>query len=773
MSGPTLRCENNLVLEQYRRMRADGITDNEINHGTWTLRTLTGEKTKRIQEGAGDDVITCEEIIDTAVNHAERYSDFLERLTGRKVPWLLSGETKQKAEEAKTIILRDIAAQGLNSTSPEYKKLLAVGLYMFAQTPTNSELATVKKFHPSSLTKIAGRLEYLGLHTFQKWLVENGGLGLSTFPSDSHLEATAGEALSAKRGACTERSKILYALFKEAGLDTSFVHMTSRESKEAWIKSFGFDRPAPISPRDYLIGHVAVEVNTGSESIFFEPNTVEFGNIYQNYGHEISPRELYQMDISNLTGNVMDTDPFNPETADTLLAGGMALGSSPQIPLLHLIKGVLMMKMDKFDDAFACFEKALLLNPDLASARILYCRLLLKANRWQELGKCMARLPEDSSDASTMKAMFAAHDGRISDARRYIEESLEKGADRYTGYIELAKLFVQERKYAEAEEYFRRAIQLNWLEMSTYDGLLATLGMQKKDKDTVEVLRQIFSINPMSTPHLILMTNTLMKLGRKEEARQYYRRTVLSLPSLGKFGYAEYEAVVDLASKFGEWELVAKTAGACLQAGNIAVGTILLYIDGASHFDKQECASKFGALLQYLEAVFKTEYPNNQMVDGRFTRIPGVPNKSVPPVVYWRLAAVAKRLSSPDAWRLLRDFCEKTLFVPEFVAYSTHAAWMNRSQSDFQETLTSWDRFLSILSDTGPAQTDDEALTALAKIAEAIGQLPQEMLKDPALHIRFERCYNLLCATYTHRQMSAKAIETEMAATRLGFKITH
>ncbi len=209
----------------HRTLALRGVTDAELDQGYFKTDYVNRGRT-RVR--AGDGMIEKKEVLEYALENYQKYHDAIRADLDLEIPWTLddlSPETsfdallRQKVHLTLRAIDRMLAAAGYRRGDGHYDELTAVSLYAFA-------LASTKGTRPVAEIprEIGVELGEARLDGVLSYIWENGGLGRADVREDCLLECDALGALENRCGRCSEDSKILYALFRMAGLDARFVY---------------------------------------------------------------------------------------------------------------------------------------------------------------------------------------------------------------------------------------------------------------------------------------------------------------------------------------------------------------------------------------------------------------------------------------------------------------------------------------------------------------------------------------------------------------------
>lgn len=695
----------------------------------------------------------CGRIVNAGLEHADVTHDFFEKLAGRAVPWALDDfnpKTKEDADVRRRIsqfvelAKRRLRQQGLKETDDTFKERLAIALYLFAQAPLKGELQKLYDSRPDLALPIFSWFNPLGLSSLREDIEKEGGLGLALFAGDANPEATALETLKQKLGRCTERSKVLYAVMKQAGLDPVFIHMGAKDVRKAWFSRYGTDRPMPAEADDYTAGHVAVALSLKGKYRYFEPNTIDADAPYNDGANTITLQEMYQIDLTNLAMS----GAYPTDAAGRAVAGAFALGASTMTAHIHLSNASVAAAKEKSASFNRHLEAALQVDPHLVSAHHYVCMYALSNENWGLVHKSCRELPSDSVQAAIAAAELAQHEGKYDEARKQAEEAMNRGNEPYGTTLIIASFFQKEGRMAEALACAERAIHIDPKNHAAYRMAAGILAGQGKVKEAMGYVQRILSVDPSDPATLFEASRILAEGGHVEMARQYFRRCILSLYLTKQMSYADSKDIASVTEKLGEWKLVASMIEPIAFAkGNDvdpALAPMSLVVEAQSHANVDFARNNFLALLVGLLKAFRRDYPFEELnpQTGMIEYHPGVSTlPEVPAEVYWRLAAIAKNIGSMDKLEL---FVHEAVFVPEYAVYALHTSWARKDGVESKRDLVAWTEYLDTVATISFSSWTTAKLVHLNKIAKAIEELPQEMTSDASYRATFARLFEIL-----------------------------
>jgi tetratricopeptide (TPR) repeat protein len=334
----------------YQRLKQGGVGDADIDTG---YPEIDYAKKTRKTVHQGDHKIDETEVLNYALEHYERFQLAIKETMGYDVPWSLDdlnpatdfdAKIRGKVGGAIAAFNKILVAQGLKEGTARYKELLAVALYAF--TVSNASSIPIGLRSDLEKEKLNGVLYYLASH--------GGGLGLSGMDNDCPIEATALGALAKACGACTEESKVLYAVFRAAGLQPKILHVIPDYKDQVPEGTF----------------HASVSLNLGGKTRIFDPalKNENAAPLYKAqkflWWYEETGAEVLAGHFSNLGAGYLNIG----EVARAIATIKIALKIDPGSYEAHLDLGNAYGLKGDFDKAIAEHKIALRINPTLDCA---------------------------------------------------------------------------------------------------------------------------------------------------------------------------------------------------------------------------------------------------------------------------------------------------------------------------------------------------------------------------------------------------------------------
>src|SRR3989339_221864 len=225
---------NRYAYHLYRALLERGITDDEMDLG-WTENKNTETHTNDSYSMQGTNgLLEANEIIEYALNNDQKYFTLLCDTFGEPPPWSLDDSNpttifdekiRTKIQQAIDILNTQIIEAGIVPGTEDYKERMLVGLFYLANVPDQLYLRSFVNtlLLPDDMRRFLSMQELVDqkLDSYKQYLLANGGFGISD--GDNTEEYSALDAIANNIGNCTEKSKILFAILRMAGLEPCFV----------------------------------------------------------------------------------------------------------------------------------------------------------------------------------------------------------------------------------------------------------------------------------------------------------------------------------------------------------------------------------------------------------------------------------------------------------------------------------------------------------------------------------------------------------------------
>lgn len=370
-----------------------GVSDSEINQGCHRIDFQRPGPEDHIVE-AGKDLKSCE-IFDFVLDRYAKYPELAESLTGKPIPWVLDDlnpdtsfdegiRTQVKAAIAK--LEQILLKQGLAPDSEAFQEKMAVGLFYFAYFPENRDFA---QKHRSELQNSLKELRDLGLQDFENYLFDKKGLGIAEFSADAEHEANAIEALRLKKGWCTERSKVLFAVFRLAKLQPFFVYGRGWEMAKQ-LQQAGI----VLSAQQRAAGHHFIGLPLGNRYRYFDLSIFNSKAKYEKFYRE-SLSHYLSADLNNQANSFIEEDKLGE--AENLLRRAEAV--APEYFGTYANLTDIYYKRSEYDKALSAAQRSVALESNFPAGHynlfVVLSQLGKNAEALKSLRKAIELSPQE------------------------------------------------------------------------------------------------------------------------------------------------------------------------------------------------------------------------------------------------------------------------------------------------------------------------------------------------------------------------------------------
>lgn len=454
-----------------------GAVPKEMDVG-WEVMDFNkpGQINRSVPNKSGDGLIEPEELAGYLANDPKKYHEELEKIIGNKVPWTLDdfddstnfdADIIQRVHGAGSELDRILSENGVKIGSEKFHIAKAWGMLIFSICP---EFSKIEK-DPRVMDFMRQKLKKMQIAGFEEYLKNNEGLGLYKF---DYLGPTVGEipayeALKQKKGNCTEKANILYAVFKEVDLpayllEVDHINSAIEDNKvfEAWFV---------VPPENPAMGHAAVGLAVGGKLLYFDATAYFLDDTIPRYHFPLPAKDLprvaamlYLVTDSNISFN------FNSIERDDkvlrLLSKLENLRKFGRDSLAFSVDdtiGVIKVGLGDCVSARKYLEEAMNINPLYINTQknviVLkkFCDQDEKAFL-TELGALYYKYPF----FVTIRDMYIGYlfqQRQIAKATEELEEGLKKYPRYGQMYVELIEMYLNLEKYEEALKLSKKRIK--------------------------------------------------------------------------------------------------------------------------------------------------------------------------------------------------------------------------------------------------------------------------------------------------------------------------
>lgn len=361
-----------LAYRLYQGLLSSGVSPASIDSGYQIINynnTYCPGRGPSCLLGAGDNLIKPEEVFEYALNNYTRHRALIEDTLGDPIPWELDdlnpatsfdAEIRNKITDAINTLKGILAEKGYTEGTGEYKKGLAMGLYLLIAMPEVENIPYV-----SDINDLKAKMESSGIGPFFDYLLAHGGVRLYL---NNDREYSALDALQNEKGNCSEFSKILFSVFGMAGLEPKYVmvklrandvdniidHLTVSEERRNTFHQYLLEA---IGNNPY-INHVCVGLELEGRFRLFDAMFLQEDARYGEY-FPVTPRQYLSMDYSNqaVGSGLASSYESSKEALDK------AVLLDPMSAMNYMNYGIFYKQSHDFDRAIEYCSKALAIDP--------------------------------------------------------------------------------------------------------------------------------------------------------------------------------------------------------------------------------------------------------------------------------------------------------------------------------------------------------------------------------------------------------------------------
>ena len=225
--------------------------------------------------------------------------------------------------------------------------------------------------------------------------------------------------------------------------------------------------------------------------------------------------------------------------ADAIDAYQKSVAVKPDVFESNLNLGLLLAKQGENAEAAKYLKAATQLKPSNTHPE------QSLANAWQALGRVeqstdpqqaqlayaeAAKLAPSSPEAHVSAAMALQKQGNLDAAAREYQQALASDPNSKGALSGLASVFIEQKKYADAEAPLRRLAAEDTNNTANQVQLARVLAAEGKNEEAAQELQAVLKANP-GDPHAELELGTLyVKAGKDPEGEQQFRLALQKLP---------------------------------------------------------------------------------------------------------------------------------------------------------------------------------------------------------------------------------------------------
>ena len=197
----------------------------------------------------------------------------------------------------------------------------------------------------------------------------------------------------------------------------------------------------------------------------------------------------------------------------------------PEFAKAHEELGNARLAMEQPDEALFCFERAVQINPQSASAYMKLAMTLSMLGRSKEADQAYeASFKLEPNRKALVQAAEHQRAGNWKEAEKIYREVLRLDPDNVDAMRLLATVAAQTNQYGDAVVLLRRAVELKPAFIGAWNDLSVALQRREQFVEAVECSRQATRLGPMQPKSWLILGEALAKNGDRDEAIATYEQ---------------------------------------------------------------------------------------------------------------------------------------------------------------------------------------------------------------------------------------------------------
>jgi tetratricopeptide (TPR) repeat protein len=558
--------ENSPVYSLYNKLKTQfSVTDEVFDaHGHYEVN-YKQPGTMPFVKGVGDCYIGPADVLDFAFDDWKKYQKPIEESTGEQLSWAIDDNNSaypfnpQTKELSKRVIESSknaaakageiIMSEGVEIGSERYQEMLASYMFAFARFPTLDVWKGMLKKDKKSWMNLMAEFDLKGMGEFQKFLLENGGLGLREYFRYKLIPtmfATTGlETL--EWGGGSGQLYLLYSIYDMVGLNPQFVEKAAFVEKD------------DLANELHVGTNAAVGIHIGGR-IFF-PGDREM----------TQKRNYYPMALRHML--------FNKILLSSFQKGSENILERQLIEFVNKMKRTLFYGEDV--TSTSCLIRSFLLSAEMTTATSDNLLSILNEKMIEESGSDICFFAGvgalSSSDKNKTKRLLrtliashniemalvglilgielASDENDFATVQEYAEKALAIAPDNPKAllFVALSIIKLGNENLSKAEKMLKRVIKLSPQTGMAYSLLGVIHSRQGDFKNAAKELQLALKKSSVSLDKIIYLLGwSLWQSGNKEEALKTWKKLPLIFESPQKVVQIGDEQSQDLLANFKE-----------------------------------------------------------------------------------------------------------------------------------------------------------------------------------------------------------------------------
>lgn len=212
--------------------------------------------------------------------------------------------------------------------------------------------------------------------------------------------------------------------------------------------------------------------------------------------------------------------------AEALEAYEKALICDPEAVYVLRKISIILLRMDRGDDAVAMLRDYLAKKPRDTGVRMLLARVYIALNQYRDAARQYRIIHrQDPGETTALMLLSELHlnQGNLPEAEKALQEVLAVEPDSYPAHVMLARIFLSTRQYDRALAEYDRALAISW----STDLLLEksdVFRLQERYDELTGIYREILEVDPGDERVVLGLVNILLTQDREAEALEELNR---------------------------------------------------------------------------------------------------------------------------------------------------------------------------------------------------------------------------------------------------------
>lgn len=256
------------------------------------------------------------------------------------------------------------------------------------------------------------------------------------------------------------------------------------------------------------------------------------------------------------TEEVSANDRSSPSSIDKAIQQSALLaGLQPESAEIQADLGSLYARKQDWSKAIACYQKAIVLNPDFAGTYRNLAKVFSKIGKKEKAADAWDRaltIEPDSAPAEQHLQLgnTLLEQGKIDRAVNCYRQAIRTKPELSEAYHRLGEILTQQNNYREAIALYQQSIEWNRQDAESYYRLGQLSGKQEKWDEAIVYYRKAIEIQPSYDKAFHSLGNALFNQQNWQKAADAYRRAIKLNPNY----FGSYNNLGYVLGKLKRWE---------------------------------------------------------------------------------------------------------------------------------------------------------------------------------------------------------------------------